>query len=55
LGVKFVISTDAHDLRSLSHGIYGVWMARKGWLEKADIINCLGYHEFQDILRAKRV
>src|SRR5262249_41388353 len=38
-GVRFVISTDAHHLRHLENMKYGVWMARRGWLELADVLN----------------
>ncbi len=38
-GVKFVINTDAHNLNHLSFIRYGVATARRGWLEKKDIIN----------------
>ena len=40
-GVKIVISTDAHSTRGLSAMRYGVQMARRGWLEKKDVINTL--------------
>ena len=38
-GVKFVINTDAHNLNHLSFIRYGVATARRGWLEKKDILN----------------
>ena len=40
-GVKVVLSTDSH--RSSQYGFmqYGVATARRGWLEKADVINCM--------------
>ncbi len=39
LGVKFVISTDAHHPRHLANMRYGVAAARRGWLEASDILN----------------
>ncbi len=41
-GVKFAISTDAHQLQHLNLMRFGVAVARRGWLEKEDIINTLG-------------
>lgn len=38
-GVKVVISTDAHSIRGLQDMRFGVQMARRGWLEKKDVIN----------------
>jgi len=40
-GVKFAISTDAHQLHHLDLMRFGVAVARRGWLEKEDIINTL--------------
>jgi len=38
-GVKFAISTDAHQIHHLDLMRFGVAVARRGWLEKEDIIN----------------
>ena len=38
-GVKLVISTDAHSLAGLADMIYGVYTARRGWIEARDVIN----------------
>lgn len=40
-GVKFLICPDAHSADGLKDVVYGVGIARKGWLEKGDILNCL--------------
>lgn len=40
-GVKFAISTDAHQLHHLELMRFGVSVARRGWLGKEDIVNCL--------------
>ena len=45
-GVKVVISTDSHNAGNLKLIRYGVRMARRGWLEKKDVINTLGVGEF---------
>jgi DNA polymerase (family 10) len=52
-GVKVVISTDSHNTTNLSYIRYGVTMARRGWLEKKDVINTLPVKEFLAALRAK--
>jgi DNA polymerase (family 10) len=52
-GVKVVISTDSHVASNLSFIRYGVVMARRGWLEKKDVINTLPTNEFLGALREK--
>jgi len=39
MGVKMVISTDMHHSEHFQNMRYGVAVARRGWLEKSDIIN----------------
>ena len=39
LGVPVVISTDAHYVSELDHMRFGVDQARRGWLEKNDVLN----------------
>jgi DNA polymerase (family X) len=46
-GCKFVISTDAHHPKHLLNMIYGVRMARRGWLEPSDVLNTLSLSEFE--------
>jgi DNA polymerase (family 10) len=53
-GVKVVISTDSHNTSNLSFMRYGVTMARRGWLEKKDVINTLPVEEFLGALRGKK-
>jgi DNA polymerase (family 10) len=52
-GVKIVISTDAHSTRGLSLMRYGVQTARRGWIEKKDVINTLSTDEILAALRPK--
>ena len=52
-GVKIVISTDAHSTRGLLAMRYGVQMARRGWLEKKDVINTLSTEKLLATLRSK--
>jgi DNA polymerase (family 10) len=41
LGVRIAIDTDAHRIGGLDHLVYGLGVARKGWLRPADVINTL--------------
>ena len=52
-GVKIVISTDAHTTRTLQAMRYGVQMARRGWIEKKDVINTLSLEKLLAGLRQK--
>jgi DNA polymerase (family 10) len=50
LGVKVVISTDAHSPKGLGNMRFGVDQARRGWLEPDDVLNCLPLDGLQDWL-----
>jgi DNA polymerase (family 10) len=50
-GARFVINTDAHHPKQLDNLRYGVTMARRGWLEAADIVNTLPVKPFREALR----
>ena len=52
-GVKIVISTDSHHTKHLAHLKYGVLMARRGWLEKKDVLNTLSASEFKKALQRR--
>ena len=52
-GVKVVIDTDSHNTPHLSFIRHGVTMARRGWLEKANVINTLPVDKFLGALRPK--
>jgi len=49
-GAKFAINTDAHSISQLDFAKFGVGVARRGWLEKQDVINCLNIDELKKIL-----
>jgi len=53
-GVKCSINPDAHSTQGLQAVIYGVRAARKGWLTRKDVINCLPLAEVEEVLKAKR-
>ncbi len=46
LGVRIVISTDAHRVAELDLMRYGVEQARRAWFENSDVINTLPHDEF---------
>ncbi len=48
MGVKVVISTDAHSTDALEFMRYGIDQARRGWLEAQDVVNTRG---MSDILK----
>jgi len=52
-GVKIVISTDSHSTTHLPFMKYGAITARRGWLEKKDVINTLPLAEILTVLRPK--
>ena len=53
-GVKCVINPDAHRTERLQDLWFGIGIARKGWLTKNDVVNCLGFEKIEDALQAKR-
>ncbi len=52
-GVRMVISTDAHTTLGLRDMRYGVQMARRGWIQKKDVINTLSVEKLLAGLRAR--
>jgi DNA polymerase (family 10) len=52
-GCKIVISTDSHRANQLAFMKYGVETARRGWIEKQDVINALPLADFLAALRPK--
>jgi DNA polymerase (family 10) len=53
-GVKIMINTDAHDISSLESIQYGVFTARRGWLEAKDVINTLPVEKLTKLLKSKK-
>ena len=53
-GVKCAINPDAHTVFGLQDLIYGVGIARKGWLTKEDVVNCLPLEKIEKVLTAKK-
>ena len=53
-GVKCVINPDAHRTERLQDLWFGIGIARKGWLTKDDVVNCLPLGKIEQALQAKR-
>jgi len=51
IGLKLSISTDAHSIDHLEYMKYGVAQARRGWLEKNDVINTCSWEELEKLLK----
>jgi DNA polymerase (family X) len=52
LGVSLVINTDTHITNQFDFMTYGVSMARRGWMEKKDILNTLAYDQLINQLKS---
>src|SRR5438046_6777380 len=53
-GVKCVINPDAHRTERLQDLWFGIGIARKGWLTKTDVMNCLPLGKIEHELGRKR-
>lgn len=49
-GVKVAISSDAHSIRGLNFIQWGVYQARRGWLEKKDVLNTYTWDTLKKLL-----
>src|SRR6184192_2105255 len=52
-GVKCVINPDAHRAERLQDLWFGIGIARKGWLTKEDVVNCLPLAKIEQELKRK--
>ncbi|OGW39582.1 MAG: hypothetical protein A2Y97_11965 [Nitrospirae bacterium RBG_13_39_12] len=55
MGVPIVISTDTHITSQFEYMSYGVSIAKRGWLEKKDILNTMNYDALIKALKRKRL
>ena len=51
VGVKFIIGTDAHHVNQLKNIKYGISTARRGWLEKSNVLNTLSNEEIKSLFK----
>jgi DNA polymerase (family X) len=54
-GVKCSINPDAHSVHGLKDVVFGIRSARKGWLTRKDVVNCLSLEEVTTVLASKRL
>jgi DNA polymerase (family 10) len=52
-GIKFAITTDAHNTNGLTLIELGIGQARRGWLSKSDVINTLKLAEYRKAIKSK--
>ncbi|MDP3917704.1 MAG: DNA polymerase III, partial [Candidatus Woesebacteria bacterium] len=50
-GVKLTLGTDTHEVMMMDNMKYGVNVARRGWAERKDMINCLSLEDFKRELK----
>lgn len=50
-GVRIAINTDTHLVENLDYMIYGIETAKRGWVEKKDVINTMNLGELVQFLR----
>jgi DNA polymerase (family 10) len=53
MGLMVVIATDAHSIPDLDFMRFGVYQARRGWLEKGDVLNTRSLEEVKKLLKRK--
>ena len=54
-GVKVVIATDAHSVREMDFMRHGINQARRGWLEKRDVLNTATHRTLSKKLKEKAI
>jgi len=54
-GVKLSINTDAHAPEHLAMGHFGIATARRGWVRKEDVINCMPLSRFKKWQKRSRL
>lgn len=50
-GIKFIVSTDAHSTQGLKNLRYGIFMSRRGWLTREEVLNCMDTNDFMKAVR----
>ena len=50
-GVLLAVNTDAHSMLDLENARFGIGQARRGWLEKSDVLNTRSYAELRNLLK----
>jgi len=50
MGLKVAISTDSHSSNNLDYMRFGIDQARRGWLERDDVLNTRSWAELKKLL-----
>jgi len=53
-GIMLSIGTDAHQIDQMAYLSYGVYVARRAWLKKENLLNCMELDELVRYLKKKR-
>ncbi|MDA3859828.1 MAG: DNA polymerase/3'-5' exonuclease PolX [Melioribacteraceae bacterium] len=53
LGCKFAINPDAHSVKGIEETLFGINIARKGGIQKNEVINCYSEEKFEEYLTRK--
>ena len=53
-GIPLAISTDAHTIHHFDFMTYGISIARRGWLEKENVLNTLNYDALMKALKKNK-
>lgn len=53
IGVKLVISTDSHSTAQYDYMRFGIGQARRGWIEKKNVINTRNIDELRKLIKRK--
>ncbi len=53
MGIMMAIGTDAHWISQLDYMEFGVWVARRGWLERENVLNTFSWNEIKKIIKKK--
>ena len=55
MGIRLIINPDAHSVAEISNTGFGTAVARKGWCERKDILNCLDTAGMKEFLRKRKL
>lgn len=53
-GIRIALCPDAHSFDDLGYMRYGLLMARKGWLAREQVLNCLSAEEIDGLFRERK-
>ena len=53
MGIMIAVSTDAHSVNELNFMRFGVYQARRGWLESGNVLNSRSWKDLKKLIRKK--